>query len=670
MRITDLDGNDLTGVLENWSLQVQADPVTGNEFRVNTTSTGDQTYPSVAMSHQGAFTVTWSGRGEQYGNDDTSGAGVFTQRYTASALTIGGETRVNGTTDGNQWIPSVAGDGNGNFFVAYTGVGKDAGGNNVPGTTGVYLYTSAITTVLADHDPPLVSDMALADDARTRLVDGDVLSPPSPTGVSKLVVIFDEPMSTSGGASGTYSVLNPANWSLQVNGNELAQAIQSITFGLNPLTAKYEAVLTLDGNGLSDGAPPLPAGDYVLTATDMLTDSLSNHLDGDMNGLPGTLSTDSTSSGFKFHFTVAANAQSGSEIRVNSQTGYEQLLGETTARGYAVDRANRSMAADHSGDFVVVWTRYGADDPADSQGAGVYMRVVDRNNNPLTPDTLVNTTTAGNQSNPVVAEDADGDFVVVWECQSADGSWGIYGQRFNSMGRKLGTEFRVNTNTGNDQRHPAVAMDSFGNFVVVWASSGQSLSYFNDIHGQIYNYDGQKVGSEFRVNSQNIAGTAGVEMNPSVAMNDTGDFVVTWEQVASQINGVTTDTNIMGRLFDKLGTPKTVTPAAGDGGNAGGGGGGGAAQGTNVEFQINVSDDAFISDPEHTDKTAATGADYIHPTARNAQVAMDQTGDFIVAWESYQDNDLQTGPTATASTTVASTPTARRHGTSIIRPIW
>ena len=49
-------------------------------------------------------------------------------------------------------------------------------------------------------------------------------------------------------------------------------------------------------------------------------------------------------------------------------------------------------------------------------------------------------------------------------------------------------------------------MDSFGNFVVVWATSGQSFSYFNDIHGQIYDSDGKRVGSEFRVNSQNIPG--------------------------------------------------------------------------------------------------------------------------------------------------------------------
>ena len=34
-------------------------------------------------------------------------------------------------------------------------------------------------------------------------------------------------------------------------------------------------------------------------------------------------------------------------------------------------------------------------------------------------------------------------------------------------------EFQVNTYTDDDQQYPAIAMDSNGNFVVVWRSEGQ-----------------------------------------------------------------------------------------------------------------------------------------------------------------------------------------------------
>ena len=36
------------------------------------------------------------------------------------------------------------------------------------------------------------------------------------------------------------------------------------------------------------------------------------------------------------------------------------------------------------------------------------------------------------------------------------------------MGEKLGSEFRVNMNTVNDQGEPDVAMNKRGQFVVVW----------------------------------------------------------------------------------------------------------------------------------------------------------------------------------------------------------
>jgi len=42
-----------------------------------------------------------------------------------------------------------------------------------------------------------------------------------------------------------------------------------------------------------------------------------------------------------------------------------------------------------------------------------------------------------------------------------------------AQGEPVGPEFRVNTYTIDDQRKPAVAPDSSGNFVVVWHSYAQ-----------------------------------------------------------------------------------------------------------------------------------------------------------------------------------------------------
>src|SRR5688572_31726976 len=88
---------------------------------------------------------------------------------------------------------------------------------------------------------------------------------------------------------------------------------------------------------------------------------------------------------------------------------------------------------------------------------------------PIGDEFLVNTFTEGYQWEPSVAADADGDFVIVWESIGQDGDdEGVYGQRYAADGTPLGAEFQVNTETIGPQSEPDVAMDDAGNFVVVW----------------------------------------------------------------------------------------------------------------------------------------------------------------------------------------------------------
>jgi hypothetical protein len=58
-----------------------------------------------------------------------------------------------------------------------------------------------------------------------------------------------------------------------------------------------------------------------------------------------------------------------------------------------------------------------------------------------------------------------------------------------AQGEPIGPEFQVNTSTTNDQDRPAVASDSSGNFVVVWAAAGVVL-------GQRYASSGVPLGPE------------------------------------------------------------------------------------------------------------------------------------------------------------------------------
>jgi hypothetical protein len=100
-----------------------------------------------------------------------------------------------------------------------------------------------------------------------------------------------------------------------------------------------------------------------------------------------------------------------------------------------------------------------------------------------------NTRKSNKQENPAIAMDAEGNFVVVWNSYLQDGSSnGIFGQRFDSNCNPAGDEFQINTETSGNQREPAVAMDAEGNFVVTWYGPGEDKE---DIFARRFNSNGQ-----------------------------------------------------------------------------------------------------------------------------------------------------------------------------------
>ncbi|MBI3465631.1 MAG: choice-of-anchor D domain-containing protein, partial [Planctomycetes bacterium] len=96
----------------------------GDEFRVNTFTSDDQWGPSAAMDADGGFLIAWTSIGQ-----DGSQSGVYAQRYNAAGVPQGDEFRVNTFTSGTQQQPSVAMDAEGNAIIAWhsTQGGSDLG---------------------------------------------------------------------------------------------------------------------------------------------------------------------------------------------------------------------------------------------------------------------------------------------------------------------------------------------------------------------------------------------------------------------------------------------------------------------------------------------------------------------------------------------------------------
>ncbi len=179
-----------------------------------------------------------------------------------------------------------------------------------------------------------------------------------------------------------------------------------------------------------------------------------------------------------------------------------------------------AVASDAAGDFVVVWYSAGED----GSGLGVFAQRFDATGARLGAEFQVNTYTTGTQSPGSVASDADGNFVVAWSSEGQDGnSWGVFAQRYDASGTPRGAEFQVNTYTTDRQYTPSVASDAAGNFVIVWTRSGVSTST-RDVFAQRYDSTGTPLGAEFRVNTY----TTDAQSAPSVASDASGNFVVSW----------------------------------------------------------------------------------------------------------------------------------------------
>ena len=259
--------------------------------------------------------------------------------------------------------------------------------------------------------------------------------------------------------------------------------------------------------------------DATLTLSTLNGNAISVNDDADGSPIQVTLTaTDGT-------FSLSNKV--GTEFQVNTVTGGGQR--------------NAEIVATPGGGTIVVWTSNGQD----GSGEGVYAQMYDSKGLPLGAEFRVNSTVLDHQKEPAIAVAGDGSFVIVWSDKLEDSNAeGVFGQRFDAAGNTLGGEFQVNSYTPGKQMSPDVAMDAAGNFVVVWQSENQDTDK-EGVYAQRYDNTGAKVGGEVQVNTT----IADAQKAPAVAMDDSGDFVVVWQSK----NQDTSKEAIIGRRFDAAG---------------------------------------------------------------------------------------------------------------------
>ena len=118
-----------------------------------------------------------------------------------------------------------------------------------------------------------------------------------------------------------------------------------------------------------------------------------------------------------------------------------------------------------NGDFAVVWQSDETGSKRDLDAALSGERHRDRRRRPG-----VGHVDGNDDTDPSIAMDDDGDFVVAWQSEDQDGdNWGIFARRYDSAGVALGTAAvpRERDDHRASSRRPDVAMDADGDFVVV-----------------------------------------------------------------------------------------------------------------------------------------------------------------------------------------------------------
>jgi len=569
----------------------QAPVAQGPEVQVNSYTTGNQALPSVAVEANGDFVVVWDSYASPGTDADRSIQG---QRYASSGTPIGSEFQVNSYTTNTQYYPSVATALNGDFVVVWASYGSSG-----TDTSGASIQAQRYASNGTLSGSQFQVNTYTPDNQKRPFV--------------------------AAAANGDFVVVWQSNGSAGTDSN--FESIQGQRYASSGTKIDGEFQV----NTYTPGAQERPSvaaaanGDFVVVWAS-----------------PGSPGTDSDPGSIQGQRYASSGTKIGSQFQVNTYTPGDQDY--------------PSVAAANNGDFVVVWQSNGSAG-TDTSYESIQGQRYASSGTKIDGEFQVNSYTTNSQSDPSVAAEANGDFIVVWKSDGSAGSdsdeTSIQGQRYASSGTPIGGEFQVNSYTTMFQRYPGVAASPIGDFVVVWQSDGSSGTDASGFSIQSQRFASIAVGDQFQVNSY----TTNKQIEPSVASDAEGDFVVVWESLSYGPDGYNPSWSIEGQRYDSNGTklgmdfranstsqaypsaqPSVASDAKGDFVVVWQG------QGT---FGTDTSEYS-IQGQRYTSSGAMQGSQFQVNTYTSSfqllpSVSSDANGDFVVVWQSYGSSGTDTG---------------------------
>jgi hypothetical protein len=247
---------------------------------------------------------------------------------------------------------------------------------------------------------------------------------------------------------------------------------------------------------------------------------------------------------------------------------------------------------------------------------------------PLSGEIRVNVRSQGAPSSAKVAMNSQGDFVVIWNSYDPeDGAYSLYGRRYEAGGSPVTGEIEIRGKAGYSVL-AAVAMLEEGSFVVVYAAYADA-----QVNHATFTFEGQRFAADGTPLGAFAIGTGHAAADLSVRARPDGGFVVVWEAYRQEIP------QISFRLFsadaEPLGPETSITtgndPAA--------------AVGPNGEMVVGwMTGEGGGEDPDFFavgQRLAPDGgrrggrfvvSDKDRRFVQDIQIAKDGSGSFLVVW--------------------------------------
>jgi hypothetical protein len=514
--------------------------VNGGEFRINTHTSSGQSGADVVTHTDGSFLVVWHSYYQ-----DGSGDGVYAQQFGPDGNLIGAEFRVNTYTNNEQSLPAVALGNGDRFLVGWRSQNQDGSGYGV--------YAQLFGTGLDQPDlVPLATHAPFGANQNAIITIGGEIrnqgTDISDSFAARYFISDDVTITTDDTPLGGSFTIDGMGALTTINDSREVQlpldaptGIKYVGLLLDLYTAVTEQDETNNGTASVGFAtmridPPVTSlgGEFRINSSTG-NDQTQIEVDSDVNGNYVAVWRGANRNGFAGNDIYMQRYNSlgtplDAEIQVNPEWQGEQ--------------SSPDVAVAPDGSFVVTWH---SDTGDDGDQTGIYARRFNADGQAAGDEFLVNTFTTNRQEGPAVAVDDNGNFVITWHSLEQDGSnWGVYAQRFDAAGNPVDTEFRVNSQSTNEQSSPEVAVDTDGDFVVVWQSWIQDGSEFG-VYAQRYDSNGAPKGTEFQVNTY----TSLEQRDPSVAMDTAGNFTVLWESESQDGSSWA----VMGQRFLADGSP-------------------------------------------------------------------------------------------------------------------